>query len=657
MNAQDEEQKHGEDRAAWLRRLAEPASIADAARALHSIELGSADNLSSDQPLRTSREEAIARELGHLLPALAILASELDHLIPAWIMRLREQLAIMQRNQERFVSALGVCLQVDLPSIDLGNIIAVDQLQRVLQAAGDRIDPHIGPILEDLGDLDREGDDHLLAVLEYAGPVVARAAPKLMHKLQTSGISRWPSHLARACWRNASRFDAGVIPALGKMLSSSSDRARLAAINVLAEIGPAALSAADQLLALRNGSEAERCGMIQTLSKLGTPSPQFLGVLEEAMRDQNGYVRRAAAHALGELTPDAARFVPLLIAACDWPEYLHDESLPEAAVAALCRYGPRAHDALPRLRLFVEGPIKGRTIRADLVGKSIEHISAIALAVPAARVPRSIAEPLIEAEPLFAVRWHDKQCYIDRLGHLVLQTRFSGGQPFREARAIVHDEQDRTFVIDREGRDVFQSPWDDIRPFSEGLAAVEKEKKWGFVDLQGRVVIEPHFDSVTPFAYGLAGFEVGRTEESLCGAISWTRSGPRGFIDRSGTVVIPAEWADACPFSEGRAVVCTGGTMKPNPLLNGREVLSARKYGFIDRTGRVVIPGEFDLACSFSEGLAVVQIGDAIRRARYGYIDANGSRIIPLTLTSASSFKNGLALVRRVAAGSGERRL
>jgi hypothetical protein len=171
--------------------------------------------------------------------------------------------------------------------------------------------------------------------------------------------------------------------------------------------------------------------------------------------------------------------------------------------------------------------------------------------------------------------------------------------------------------------------------------------KWGFVDLEGRVVIEPRYDSVTPFAEGLAGFEVGRTEESLGCGFTWARSGPRGFIDRCGTVVIPAEWPDACAFREGRAVVCTGGTMKPNPLLSGLEVLSNRKYGYIDPTGRLVIPGEYDLACSFSEGLAVVQIGDGICRARYGFIDADGIRIIPLTLTSAGSFRNGLAVVRR----------
>ena len=76
--------------------------------------------------------------------------------------------------------------------------------------------------------------------------------------------------------------------------------------------------------------------------------------------------------------------------------------------------------------------------------------------------------------------------------------------------------------------------------------------------------------------------------------------------------------------------------------MNGFEVLSDCKYGYLDRTGCLVIAGGYDLAQPFSEGLAVVQIGDGMLHARYGYINVNGKEIIPLTLTSATAFKDGL---------------
>ena len=488
--------------------------------------------------------------------------------------------------------------------------------------------------------------DRTLAVLEFAGPAVAGAVDKLMAILRERGITRWPSHLARAL-ANASRFDDGVIPALTNLLVIGEDKARHAAIEVLGTIGSAARPAAGQLLALGNGDESERCRMIWALSKQGAPTPEFLAVLDAAISDENGYVRRSAVHALGELTPDPARFVPSLIAACDWADDLHDETLPEAAVAALGQYGPRAHDALPRLRRFIEGPIKGRTVSATLVRAAIDVIATDATAAPERHFPRRRTEPLAAGEPLFAVRHGNKHCYIDRLGRIVLATRFARGEPFRDDRAIVHNDAGRTFVIDREGREVFQSNWAKIQPFSEGLAAVCKDRTWGFVDREGRVVIEPQYDSVTSFSEGLAGFEVGRTEVSAGNNITWTCPGRRGFIDHSGNVVIPAEWIDACPFHDGFAVVCTGGTMKPNAILGDRELLSNRKYGYLDRTGRLLIPGEFDLASSFSGGRAVVLIGDDCRRMRHGYIDVAGNPVIPLKLTATSDFQNGLAIVRR----------
>ena len=316
------------------------------------------------------------------------------------------------------------------------------------------------------------------------------------------------------------------------------------------------------------------------------------------------------------MTPDPVRFLPSLIAACDWADDLHDETLPETAVAALGQYGPLAHDALPRLRRFIEGPIKGRTVASALVQAAIDRIATDSTAAPDANIPQWRAEPLGAAEPLFAVRHRGNQCYIDRRGRIVLQTRFSWGMPFSDGRAIVHDDAGRTFAVDRDGRDVFQSNWEDIRPFFEGLAAVCVGSKWGFVDGDGQVVIEPQYDSVTAFSEGLAGFEVGRIQESGSKGILWSRPGRRGFIDRSGNIVIPAEWTDAGRFHEARAVVCTGGTMKPNPIFGGGEWLVDRKYGYLDRTGRLLISSEFDMAHSFSDGLAVVQIGNDCRRTR-----------------------------------------
>src|SRR5260221_960928 len=47
------------------------------------------------------------------------------------------------------------------------------------------------------------------------------------------------------------------------------------------------------------------------------------------------------------------------------------------------------------------------------------------------------------------------------------------------------------------------------------------------------------------------------------------------------------------------------------------------KYGFIDKTGRIIIQPHFVAALSFSDGLAPVRIGET-----WGYINATGKVVI-----------------------------
>ena len=62
------------------------------------------------------------------------------------------------------------------------------------------------------------------------------------------------------------------------------------------------------------------------------------------------------------------------------------------------------------------------------------------------------------------------------------------------------------------------------------------------------------------------------------------------------------------------------------------------KYGFIDQTGKVVIPLNYDDTWSFSEGLALVS-----RNGKYGFIDKTSKVVIPLKYDKADSFNNGVA--------------
>ena len=110
------------------------------------------------------------------------------------------------------------------------------------------------------------------------------------------------------------------------------------------------------------------------------------------------------------------------------------------------------------------------------------------------------------------------------------------------------------------------------------------------------------------------------------------KDGRIGFIDMTGKLVIPCQYDWPNSFSEGLVVA------------NFSEgLVAAKKYGkmgFIDKTGKEVIPFQYEGAEPFSEGFAVVK-----KNEKYGFVDKTGKEVIPCQYKLASSFSEGLAAV------------
>ena len=88
-------------------------------------------------------------------------------------------------------------------------------------------------------------------------------------------------------------------------------------------------------------------------------------------------------------------------------------------------------------------------------------------------------------------------------------------------------------------------------------------------------------------------------------------NGKSGFIDKSGKEVIPCVYNDAGDFFDGLARVCIGDW-------------ETGKCGFIDKTGKEVIPCEYDGVSVFSDGVAGVALNE-----KRGIIDKTGKYILP----------------------------
>lgn len=100
-----------------------------------------------------------------------------------------------------------------------------------------------------------------------------------------------------------------------------------------------------------------------------------------------------------------------------------------------------------------------------------------------------------------------------------------------------------------------------------------------------------------------------------------------GFIDKTGKMIIKAQYIDVSYFSEGLAAV--------QKSHNGT-------WGYIDKQGKLIIKDQFNFVGLFHEGVAVV-----MKDGKYGYINKSGKMTINPQFVQAYEFSEGLAAVKK----------
>lgn len=159
---------------------------------------------------------------------------------------------------------------------------------------------------------------------------------------------------------------------------------------------------------------------------------------------------------------------------------------------------------------------------------------------------------------------------------------------------------------------------------------VVKEQKWGYLDKDGKEVISLSYERAFPFADGLAQVMI---------------DGKYGFINTNNEVIIPAEYPQALNLRGGFAKAEVGdnqwvlfdshGTKLSSYenifyFTEGRaEFQKDGKYGFLDESGKEVIPAIYEKADAFTESLSAVK-----KDGKYGAIDKSGKELLPFEYSS-----------------------
>ena len=251
--------------------------------------------------------------------------------------------------------------------------------------------------------------------------------------------------------------------------------------------------------------------------------------------------------------------------------------------------------------------------------------------------------------------------FIDKEGKKPFDLKYDSASPFSEGLAVVWKDG-KAGYIDTSGKEVIAlTDKYAYYDFSEGLAAVGKDGKFGFIDKSGNLVIPIKFDDIGEmdsepyFHEGLS---------AVC------KNEKYGYIDKTGKEVIPFKYTYAQDFSEGLAVV-RNGDKNGYIDKTGKEVVpctldfadnfsegyaqvtkEGRSY-IIDKTGKEAISlSAYSAgygAAVFHEGLAAVfkEIGNIGSAHVCGFIDTSGKEVIPCVYTNWPSFSEGLAVVEK----------
>ncbi len=187
--------------------------------------------------------------------------------------------------------------------------------------------------------------------------------------------------------------------------------------------------------------------------------------------------------------------------------------------------------------------------------------------------------------------------------------------------------------------------YDLLYPFDDGYARAVKELKWGLLDEELEVAVDFSWDYLGELSESrrvakrgeLYGFldenhklvitpiysQVYNFSEGIC-AVKNTE-GKWGYIDADGKEVIPCTYDVANSFSCGLALVKSDGF-----------------YGYINKENQFVIPATYEEAYPFSEDRACVRQGEL-----YGYIDTTGAMTIPASFELAFDFTEDGAVVKQ----------
>ncbi len=155
-----------------------------------------------------------------------------------------------------------------------------------------------------------------------------------------------------------------------------------------------------------------------------------------------------------------------------------------------------------------------------------------------------------------------------------------------------------------------------LKPFSD------MDDKWGYQNESYQTVIPCQFEAAKEFSEGMAAVRNKVKVPDGNGLFQFDYLW--GYINLTGKIVIPCQYSEALIFLGECAVVAKGN-----------------KYALIDKKGKAITPFKYDEIAYMAEELTAVNIGktqDGDEPGLWGFIDKTGKEVIPLNYYKVESF-------------------
>lgn len=302
-----------------------------------------------------------------------------------------------------------------------------------------------------------------------------------------------------------------------------------------------------------------------------------------------------------------------------------------------------------------------------------------------------------EANPFFygvaVVKVGNYYGYIDVNGNYIVKPTLESAENFSEGLGVFKGGNSKKFgVVDKIGKTVLPDIYDNIYSAKNGMLRIKFQGKLGFANLKGTEVIPCRY--IDDYGAGAQDFSFNRStvkinglygcidrKGNLCIENKYSYIGPfkegvacaklenvYGYIDTNGKPVINFEYAYGTDFNSGVAVIKTGNVknvinkkaeiviadVNAGNFINGialfnnygKPGVTKALWGYIDKTGKIIVDCKYEDASEFREDMARVKVN-----GKSGFIDITGKMVIDPKYVYAYYFINGYAEVKVISGG------